>query len=131
MFERMFDPWAITIEHSIPVHLVPLQRLAGCTDGTRIWLDTRLTAAEARCTLTHELVHMRRGHAGAQAPAVEASVREETARLLVPWSVLMGYRYAQITLEDLAHELHTTTAVIADRMRYASAEELCAFRAQG
>ena len=124
----MFDPWAITVEHSIPVHVVPLQRLAGCSDGTRIWLDTRLTADEARTTLTHELVHLRRGHAGPQAPAVEAGVREETARLLVPWEALLAYRSAQITLEDLAHELHTTTAVIADRVRYASAEEMFAFR---
>ena len=57
-------------------------------------------------------------------------MREETARLLVPWERLVAYRWAQLTLEDLAHELRTTTAVIADRLRYASAEEVRALRAQ-
>lgn len=71
----MFDPWVLTDDHGIEVIRVPSQSLSGCTDGQRIWLDGRLTDTEARCALTHELVHISRGHKSHQSPASEASVR--------------------------------------------------------
>ncbi|OBA44927.1 ImmA/IrrE family metallo-endopeptidase [Kocuria sp. ICS0012] len=90
------------------MHTIPLERLSGCTDGTTIWLDTHLTTTERRCTLTHELVHITRGHTGHQPPAVEAAVREETARLLVPWAALHASRGAQLEIWHLVQELGVT-----------------------
>ena len=57
----------------------------GATDGTdRIWLDRRLLQVERRCTLAHELEHIRRGHHGCQEPAVERAVAAAAARYLLP-----------------------------------------------
>lgn len=57
----------------------------GATDGkSRIWLDRRLGQAERRCTLAHELEHLRRGHQGCQPAPVEASVHAAAARRLIP-----------------------------------------------
>ncbi|WP_181010091.1 ImmA/IrrE family metallo-endopeptidase [Ornithinimicrobium sufpigmenti] len=57
----------------------------GATDGRhRIWIDHRLGQAERRCTLAHELEHIRRGHRGCQPPAVEAVVEAAAARRLIP-----------------------------------------------
>lgn len=120
----MFDPWAITHEHGIDVIRVPLQSLSGCTDGRRIWLDTRLTDTEARCALTHELVHISRGHDSHQSPASEASVRAATARLLIPWTAITARTGSQLDEWHLAQELGVTAHVLADRLRYASVEEL-------
>ena len=84
----MFDPWAITHERGIEVIRLPLCHLSGYADGRRIWLDQHLTATEARCTLTHELIHLARGHNHHQPPTVEDRVRADTARLLVPWAAI-------------------------------------------
>ncbi|MEX3600533.1 ImmA/IrrE family metallo-endopeptidase [Kocuria carniphila] len=127
----MFDPWAWVIELGIDVHLIPLERLSGCTDGTTIWLDTRLTTTERRCTLTHELVHLSRGHEGHQPPTVEESVRAETARLLLPWAHIADHAHAQVSVYDLAHELGVTPRTLGDRIRYASAEERFVLQGHG
>lgn len=121
----MFDPWALAIELGIDVHTIPLDRISGCTDGTTIWLDSRLTETERLCVLTHELVHLSRGHDGHQPPSVEESVRAEAARLLIPWDTLAAHAQSQASVYDLAHELGVTPRTLADRIRYASAEERC------
>jgi len=124
----MFDPWAKVSELGIYVHTVPLEQLSGCTDGTTIWLDTHLTSTERRCTLTHELVHITRGHTGHLPQAAEDAVREETARLLVSWEALHAHCGAQLEIWHLAQELGVTPQVLADRIRHASAEERCALQ---
>ncbi|WP_207387889.1 ImmA/IrrE family metallo-endopeptidase [Kocuria marina] len=111
------------------MHTIPLERLSGCTDGTAIWLDTHLTTTERRCTLTHELVHITRGHTGHQLPAIEAAVREETARLLVPWAALHASRGAQLEIWNLVQELGVTPPrMLADRIQHASAKEWCSLQ---
>lgn len=124
----MFDPWALTDDHGIEVTRVPLQGLSGCTDGRRIWLDSHLTKTEARCALTHELVHISRGHDSHQSPASEASVRAATARLLIPWDAITAHAGSQLDVWHLAQELGVTERVLSDRLRYASAQELQALR---
>jgi len=111
------------IEPGIDVHTIPLERLSGCTDGTTIWLDTHLTTTERRCTLTHELVHITRGHTGHQPPAVEAAVREETARLLVPWAALHASRGAQLEIWHLVQELGVTPGCLGRPLH--SVRSLC------
>lgn len=56
----------------------------GATDGERVWLDPRQLQVERRCTLAHELEHIRRGHRGCQGPRSEASVRHAAAVYLAP-----------------------------------------------
>ncbi|WP_270264413.1 ImmA/IrrE family metallo-endopeptidase [Kocuria marina] len=124
----MFDPWAKVSELGIDVHTVPLEQLSGCTDGTTIWLDTHLTTTERRCTLTHELVHLTRGHTGHQALAAEDAVREETARLLVSWEALHAHCGAQLSAWHLAQEIGVTERVLADRLHHASAAEIAELR---
>lgn len=58
--------------------------MGGATDGTRIYLDNRLLQVERRCTLAHELEHIRRGHTGCQSSAVERTVEAAAARWLLP-----------------------------------------------
>lgn len=127
-FERMFDPWAFAEERDIEVSRIPLRHLSGYTDGRRIWLDQHLTATEARCALTHELIHLARGHDRHQPPAVEDRVRADTARLLVPWAAITTHAGSQLSPWHLAQELGVTERVLADRLQHASAAELVELR---
>ena len=57
----------------------------GATDGVRtIWLHDRLTQAERRSTLAHELAHHELGHGGCQPPAEEERARRWAAEQLLP-----------------------------------------------
>lgn len=127
----MFDPWAITHERGIEVTRVPLRHLSGYTDGRRIWLDAHLTDVEAYCTLTHELIHLARGHNKHQPPAVEDRVRADTARLFVPWGATTGHAGSQLSFWHLAQEIGVTERVLSDRLQHASAEELQRLRHAG
>lgn len=124
----MFDPWAITHERGIEVTRIPLRHLSGYTDGRRIWLDAHLTDVEAYCTLTHELIHMSRGHDRHQPTAAEERVRAATACLLVPWEAITAHAGSQLDAWHLAQELGVTERVLSDRLRFASAQELQALR---
>nr|WP_312964394.1 ImmA/IrrE family metallo-endopeptidase [Kocuria rhizophila] len=124
----MFDPWAFTHEHNIEVIRAPLRHLSGYTDGQRIWLDQHLTDIEARCTLTHELVHISRGHDRHQPASVEDHVRADTARILVPWDAITAHMGSQLDTWHLAQDLGVTERVLADRLHHASAEELAELR---
>jgi len=124
----MFGPWAVTDERGIPVHHIPLRLASGYTDGQRVWLDEHLTTVEARCALTHELVHISRGHDRHQPPAVEEDVRAQTARLLVPWDAITAHVGSQLDEWHLAQELGVTDRVLIDRLHFASPVELKAMR---
>lgn len=124
----MFDPWAVTDERGIPVHRIPLRLANGYTDGQRVWLDEHLTIVEARCALTHELVHISRGHDRHQPPAVEEDVRAQTARLLVPRDAITAHVGSQLDEWHLAQELGVTDRVLIDRLHFASPVELKALR---
>lgn len=58
--------------------------MRGATDGLTVWLANGMLQRERRCTLAHELVHMELGHDGCQPPTVEARVRADVARWLLP-----------------------------------------------
>jgi len=120
----MFDPWALIEKHGILVQRAPLRVASGCTDGRSVWLDEHLTDVEARCALTHELVHISRGHDRHQPVAVEDDVRAQTARLLVPWEAITEHVGSQLDPWHLAQELGVTERVLIDRLHFASAVEL-------
>lgn len=81
------NPWRElgTLAH-VTIHYVRLAAgMWGATDGERtIWLDERLGQVERRCTLAHELEHIRRGHRGCQDAATERKVDADAARRLLP-----------------------------------------------
>lgn len=69
---------------SVRVYWQEMPGLLGVTDGRDIWLNPRQLQVERRCTLAHELEHLRRGHDGCQTPAEEQRVRRAAARRLLP-----------------------------------------------
>lgn len=113
----MWDPQATADDYGIPVRVVRLpDGLAGCTDGTRIWVDDRLTLTERRCTLAHELVHVWAGHTGHQSPKVESWVRRTTARLLLRGHDVQAVLRTEPTLWDAADRLGVTVPVLTDHL---------------
>lgn len=67
----------------------------GYTDGKVIWLDEDLTQVRRRCTLTHELWHLRRGILPADARE-ERICDELAARELITLGQLIdGFRWTQ------------------------------------
>lgn len=113
MITSQYDPR----EH-IPTHVeiirTDLTHSPAYTDGHRtIWLAIGLTQAEERCCLTHELIHIERGHHGHQSRVTEEDVRHETARRLLP--ALDGIPPG-MPLADAAEELNVTVDVLEDRI---------------
>jgi hypothetical protein len=122
----VFSPWGALRELAhVTLHFIVMPDGAlGRTDGRRrIWLDKRLQQAERRCALTHELVHLERGHTSCVGARAERAVREETARRLIPFEDLLeAYRWTQHPAE-LADELWVTADVVHDRLAALSDEE--------
>jgi hypothetical protein len=83
-----YDPWAALAAHwpEVDVVVEPMAgRLLGQLRYPVIALRAGTSAAQRRCTLTHELVHLERGvrDCGPWADREEASVEAEAARRLI------------------------------------------------
>ena len=114
---RAWDPEDTAHRAGIPVHTLRLpDQLAGCTDGTRVWVDDRLTAVERRCTIGHELVHVWAGHTSHQPPKAELWVRRHTAHLLLRGTDVHGVLRTEPTLWDAADRLGVTVPVLTDHL---------------
>lgn len=92
--------------------------LRGATDGERIWLRADLSQVERRCTLAHELEHVRRGHASCQPEDVERRVRAAAARYLLPDPrvVAEALVWAACDVHEAAEVLWVTPRVLRDRL---------------
>lgn len=93
-----------------------------------IWLDDRLTAAERRCTLEHELVHAERGD-GPCATAwhqakQEASVDREAARRLIDLEDLVSGILRSQDERELAEHLHVDVDTVLTRLSDLTPREL-------
>ena len=114
------DPWAaLAARPDVDLVWADLPRgVRGLTDGVgTIWLDRGLSQRERRCTLAHELIHLERGHKGAQPASVEADVNAEAARRLLPDLGTIGRALAWArTLDEAAHELWVTREILAARL---------------
>ncbi len=90
-------------------------------DHDAIVLDKRLTQAEARCTLTHELVHLRRGDTACHDEIAnvkqERRCEDEAARLLIPierlGAALLWGREPEEIADELWVDLETLKARVA------------------
>lgn len=91
-----------------------------------ITIDPRLSQAQRRCTLAHELVHIHHHHTSHQPAAVERQVRAETARWLIP--DLHQLRDA-LLMPDPAADLWVTPAVLRDRLDHLTDAERQAIEA--
>ncbi len=92
----------------IVVHYARLPSL-GFTDGERvIWLDSRLLQVERRCTLAHELAHIRR----------ERAVERDAARYLLPdiHRVADAIVWSVGRLEEAADELWVDVPMLEARL---------------
>lgn len=122
----MFDPWG-ALRRLTHIHISFVRMPDGApgrTDGLRvIWLDKHLQQDERRCTLTHELIHIERGHDGCQRPCVEYRVRVETARRLIPIETLCKHSAWARSDQELAEDLWVTTDVLTDRLESLTPDE--------
>ncbi len=117
-----FHPWRVVRELGVKVSWpanMPWRILGLCDPSSMtIYLNRArlVTQVERRCTLTHELVHLHHGHQGAQPSRIEAAVRAETARLLIPDDALESALCWSTDVFELAESLWVTEAVVRDRL---------------
>ncbi|WHF23222.1 hypothetical protein QJS66_02250 [Kocuria rhizophila] len=103
-FERHVDPG--DREYGTPAERAPLRVASGCTDGRRVWLDEHLTDVEARCALTHELVHMSRGLTPGTSPRQRRTTCERRPRgCSCRGEVITAHVGSQLDQRHLAQEL--------------------------
>lgn len=115
----MFQPWHY-LNRSPHIRVFRRNFPAGIlarTDGhSTIWLDYDLLQCEERCALTHELIHIERGHRVKQPAPVEQAVREETSRRLISLDTLLRAMQWALSVDELADELCVTPEVAIDRL---------------
>lgn len=112
LFEYMFD-LPVPIPQHIDIHATRLNRAAAYTDGIKhIWIDYTLTRIEARCALTHELMHIARGDTCATSRH-ERRTRRATALALLPG---VPDTPKDIPLQAIADENNVTLPVLTDRI---------------
>lgn len=125
-----WSPWRYLRERypDVRVHELELPGdLLGCVDlGRRIiWLDARLTQAERRCTLAHELGHLERGlpcDPAAQA-AEEKAIDEWAARRLLDIHSLTRAFQWSAHLDEIADELWVDLHMLRARLRSLTDDE--------
>jgi hypothetical protein len=126
-----FDPWALLATRwpEVDVVVEPMAgRLLGQLRYPVIALRAGTSAAQRRCTLTHELVHLERGvrDCGPWADREEASVEAEAARRLITVHDLrralreLGCRP---TLAPLATALDVDSQTLRTRLAGLTADE--------
>jgi Zn-dependent peptidase ImmA (M78 family) len=85
-------------------------------DEKLIWMDRRLNQAERRWTVTHEMIHIERGHDGTCNDKIECSVDREAARRLIPIEALVMAALWSRTLREMACELWVPAHAVVTRM---------------
>lgn len=125
----MFDPWQLLrTMPQITVVWAELDSKSALTNGRdTVWLDKHLLQVERRCSLTHELIHIERGHTSCPPNAAETGVRAETARRLIPFPDLLEHKRWSRSVEELADCLWVTPHVLLDRISHLSDAEQAAF----
>lgn len=121
---ELMDPFQLLADH--PDITLLIRRLP---DGERgrwypeahvIVLDDRLTQAERRCVLTHELVHRARGdvhvHDEVTNARQEKSCHETVARLLIPFASLVAAMRWGRDPGELADELWVDVKTLEARV---------------
>lgn len=99
----------------------------GCTDHNRgiVWLDSRLTQAEQRATLSHEIGHLELDtvHHGRVLTAPEDTVDAWAARNLIHLCDLLSALRCCPNLPDIADELWVDLRTVRVRFRILTDDE--------
>lgn len=129
-----YHPWRELDRLGIDVRYARLDGDSGCwePDTQTIWLDNRLSQAERRSTLTHELVHAERG----DEPCVSAwherhqerPVELEAARRLIDLDDLMDALSWCLSLGEVAEELHVDRGILDARIELLDTEDRALIR---
>lgn len=86
------------------------------SDGRRILLEPGQTQAQMRCTLDHELLHAAGGDHGCQHRHREQAINAESARRLIPLSLLLETVVWAHWLDELAEECWVDSATMQCRL---------------
>jgi Zn-dependent peptidase ImmA (M78 family) len=131
-----YHPWRELARLGVDVRYTDLGGLAGCwdPDTALIWLDNRLTQAERRSTLTHELIHAERGdepcatewHERHQ----ERPVERAAALRLIAFDDLMDALAWCMSMEEVTEELHVDRAILDARLSMLDDEDQRIIRAR-
>lgn len=133
-----YDPWADLRQNWPHVKLV-IEEMTGDLlgevrdDGRLIALRAGTSAAQRRCTLTHELVHLERGilDCGPWLQREEALVHAEVSRRLIPLADLAAAIRALGGADDpaaLAQWLDVDSETLATRLNRMGSSERTALR---
>ncbi|GAB2613823.1 hypothetical protein GCM10027067_26750 [Pseudactinotalea suaedae] len=122
----MFHPWrrlraleGVRLEWS---RLRP--GLLGATDGEGVVvLHPEQSQRQRRCTLAHELAHVKLGHTGSCGPVEDAQARDLAARWLIPIEALLDALRWTRDWEELADELWVDVATLQDRLDWLTDDE--------
>lgn len=134
----LYDPWA-DVRQNWPAVRVVIEPMAGDLlgevrdDGLVIALRAGTSAAQRRCTLTHELVHLERGlhDCGPWSHREEVQVHTEAALRLIPLSQLIAAIRSLGGVDDpgaTAHWLDVDSETLAVRLARVSSAERTALR---
>lgn len=120
----MYSPWTALADTDLTVEFVELPTgYQGLYYERTIYLDHRLTQAERRCVLAHELIHYEAGHAGHQPRSVEAAVNALAAARLIAFSDLVSALRGSMGVWEVADALHVTESMLWHRLRTLSTDE--------
>jgi hypothetical protein len=126
-----WSPWRHLREQHSDVCVYELELppgLLGCVDHEQriIWLDSRLTQAERRCTLAHEIGHLERGPGPCDplgGSIEERLIDEWAARQLIDGdSLARAFQWSPF-LPEIATELWVDLHMLRTRLRAATDEE--------
>ncbi|WP_137843815.1 ImmA/IrrE family metallo-endopeptidase [Microbacterium sp. 2FI] len=103
----------VAAEYGVSVHFAHLDEDLGCfvPDEQRVYLDLRLTPAQRRSVLAHELGHVHYGH-HADSPLAERQADIYAARLLIDPAEYARLERINPDQHHIADELGVTIDVI-------------------
>lgn len=116
----LHNPWRHLAQHHPEIRVI-WTRLPGahrgCTDGTTIWMDDRLSQVQRRVVICHETIHIERGIIPADAYE-EARVKRLTAeRLITTDDLIDALRWHRHpSLEGLADTLWVDVGCVRTRL---------------
>jgi Zn-dependent peptidase ImmA (M78 family) len=129
----VWNPWQ-TLRDEFPdweVRFAPLpDGYDGATDHRHriIWISGTLDRSGRRCTLAHELEHVRQHHDGPCSLVHEEWIEEAAARNLLPLDALLTVLPWAHSLQEAAAELQVDTGSLHIRIKKLHPSERAALR---
>jgi hypothetical protein len=126
----LYNPWADLAEVDVTVvfEYHPGELGAYSASTRTIRLDPKLDQAERRSVLTHERIHLERGHVGCQPRRVENSVAREAARRLIKLTDLISALLTVESWDEAADEMHCRREDVETRLASLHPSEKAALR---